>query len=127
MTRRSLTVLGILFTFALVVIIGCGGGGSNSTNPGPTGPTLNFAFPATGVSHSFVFTDAGAWGYRCVAHGGMTGTVTVAAGGLDSVVVSVGPGNTTTFSPATTTIKVGGTVRWVLASTTMFNHTVTRP
>jgi plastocyanin len=128
MNRRAVIVLGVLLTFAIAVIVGCGGSSSKSTNPGG-GPTFNFTFPATGVSHSFTFTDAGAWDYHCTPHGGsgMTGTVTVSSGSVvDSVLVTVGPSNTLTFSPSAATIKVGGTIRWVNGST-MTNHTVTRP
>jgi plastocyanin len=129
MKRTSLVVLGVLFSFAFVAIVGCGGGGSKSTSPAPTGPSFNFTFPATGVSHAFTFTDAGTWDYRCTPHqgSGMTGTVTVSAGSMvDSVLVTVGPGDALTFSPSAATIKVGGTIRWVNGST-MPNHTVTRP
>jgi plastocyanin len=132
MNRRALLVLGSLFTFALVVIIGCGGD-DGPTNPGGGGggggPTFNFTFPATGVSHSLMFMDVGTWAYHCTPHGGsgMTGSITVDAGSaIDSVLVEVGPGNTFTFSPSSATIKPHGIVRWVNSST-MTNHTVTRP
>jgi VCBS repeat-containing protein len=127
MNRSALIVLGSLVSFALVVIIGCGGGSSKSTGPGASGPSFDFTFPATGVSHEFTFNDAGTWDYHCRNHGGMIGAVTVSSGSaVDSVVVTVGPGNTQTFSPTPATIKVGGKVRWVNGSS-MTNHTVTRP
>src|SRR5712664_2819718 len=59
------------------------GGCSNKSGSAPSGstggPALNFAFPATGVSHQFTFTAVGSWGYHCIAHGagGMTGTIIV--------------------------------------------------
>lgn len=131
MTRRSLVVLVALYAFAIAVIFGCGGGGSNSTAPpGPGGgPTFDLSFPATGASRSFTFTDAGTWDYKCTPHqgSGMTGTVVVSAGSAnDSALVTVGPSNSLTFSPSSVTIKTGGTVRWVNASS-MTIHTVTRP
>lgn len=129
MNRRALFVLAALFSLAIVVIIGCGsGGGGGPTNPGG-GPTFDLRFPATGVSRTFTFTTDGSWAYRCTPHAssGMQGTVVVSAGSMnDSVLVTVGPSNTLTFSPASVTIKTGGTVRWVNASS-MTNHTVTRP
>lgn len=131
MTRRATLVIAALYTFALVVIFGCGsgGGGGSPTNPGGANPTFNLTFPATGHSQSFTFADAGTWNYRCSPHGssGMTGSVTVSASAVDdSAVVNVGPGNTFTFSPSSVSIKPGGYVRWVNQSN-MTNHTVTRP
>ena len=131
MNRRALLVLGSLFTFALVVILGCGDdGGDNPTNPGGGGgPTFNLTFPATGTSHSFMFMDIGTWSYRCTPHSGsgMTGTVTVnASSANDSVVVELGQGNALTFTPSAVTVKPHGIVRWVNVSS-MTNHTVTRP
>ena len=132
MNRRALIVLGSLFSFALFVIIGCGKDGGNPTSPGGGGgggPSFNFTFPATGVSHQLRFMDAGTWNYHCTPHqgSGMTGSITVDAGSaVDSVLVEVGPGNALVFSPATATIKVHGFIRWVNSST-MTNHTVTRP
>lgn len=132
MNRRALLVLGSLFSFALLWIIGCGSDDS-PTNPGGGGggggPAFDFHFPATGVSHSQMFMDAGTWAYHCTPHAGsgMTGTVTVdAASANDSVLVEVGPGNALVFSPSSATVKPHGIVRWVNASS-MTNHTVTRP
>jgi len=134
MNRRALLVLAALFSFALLVIIGCGGGGGSSspTNPGGGGgPSFDLHFPATGASQSFTFTQAGTWVYHCTPHGsqtsGMRGEVVVDMGSAnDSALVAVGESNTLTFSPASVSIKPGGTVRWVNESS-MTNHTVTRP
>lgn len=130
MNRRAVLVLAALFSFPVVVVIGCGGGGSKSTNPGGgAGPSFDLRFPATGASQSFTFTPAGTWDYHCTPHGnsGMTGTVVVDMGSSnDSALVTVGPSNSLTFSPSSVTIKPGGSVRWVNASS-MTNHTVTRP
>ena len=131
MNGRAIILLGALPTIALVVIIGCGGGGSGPTYPdgGGGGPTFDLRFPSTGTSRSFTFPTAGTWGYHCSAHqsSGMTGTVVVDAGSLnDSALVTVGPGTSRTYSPASVTIKPGGTVRWVNGGS-MTNHTATRP
>lgn len=135
MNRRALLVLGSLFMFAFIVILGCGGD-DGPTNPGGGGgggggPTFNFTFPATGASHSLMFMDVGTWTYHCTPHGtqssGMHGDITVDAGSAnDSVLIEVGPGNALVFSPSSATVKVHGIVRWVNSSS-MTNHTVTRP
>ena len=116
--------------------------GSKTTSPAaggsgglPTGPSFNFAFPATGTSQSFAFADTGSWIYHCAAHGsqtgGMRGTVVVSATATadsGTVVVGVNPGGTDAlvFTPATVTIKPGGHVRWINGSA-MTDHSVTRP
>ena len=132
---RGFVVLASLFLGTALVVAACskstnptygGGGGTVSTGGGPS---FDLHFPATGTSQLFTFTTAGSWDYHCTPHGnlGMTGTVRVdTASTNDSVVVSVGPGNTLTFSPSSVTIKPNGYVRWVNAST-MTIHTVTRP
>ena len=119
------------------VIAGCSNS-SNSTVPTPpvTGPTFNFAFPATGTvatpgtSNKRVFTgaEAGSWAYHCIPHGGsgMTGTINVVVGAADSAFVQVGFGNALVFNPSTVTIDTGGYVRWANVSN-MTNHTVSRP
>jgi plastocyanin len=119
------------------VLAGCSNS-SDSTAPTPpvTGPTFNFAFPATGTaatpgtSNKRVFTagEVGSWAYRCIPHGssGMTGTVNVVVGAADSAFVSVGFGNAPVFNPATVTIDTGGYVRWANVSN-MAIHTVSRP
>lgn len=133
MNRRALLALAVLSSTASFLLAGCGGGGGGSgpTNPGggTPDPVFDLRFPATGASRTFTFTKDGTWNYVCTPHAGsgMEGTVVVSAGAAqDSALVTVGPSNTLTFSPASVTIKTGGTVRWVNASN-MTNHTVTRP
>ena len=128
MRIRSLVVAAasIAALIWVAVIASC----SSKDSPTPpvvvTGPTFDFRFALTGTSHELTFTDIGTWGYVCTTHApGMAGTVIVAAAGADSQVVQVGPGNSLSFSPASFTIKQGGKVRWVNASS-MGNHTVTR-
>ncbi len=126
-TRLFALAFALLTAGALLPAGGCSS--DKSTNP-PTvsGPTFNFTFPKNGTSHSLVFISAGSWSYRCVPHSPtMQGTVVVEASSPnDSQVVTVAPGDALVFDPASVSIKPGGTVRWVNASTTMFNHTVTR-
>jgi plastocyanin len=93
-----------------------GGGGSGGGNAAFDSGTLNA--PA---SFDHVFTSAGTVGYHCNFHQsmGMVGTVTVAAGGADSVAVTA---SGTTFNPPLVTIQPGGKVHWIVAAGT---HTVT--
>jgi plastocyanin len=124
--RRSVLAL----AFSVLAVAGCGGGGSSkSTGPGTGGgPTFDLHFPDQNTSQQFTFADAGTWGYHCTAHSGMDGTVIVDAGsGNDSAVVQVSNASMDlAYFPNTVSIKPGGHIRWVNAST-MTNHTVTRP
>jgi plastocyanin len=78
--------------------------------------TLNA--PAT-FNHTFA--TAGSFGYFCRFHRsmGMTGTVTVVAGGADAADVNA---NGTSFSPPSVSIKPGGVVHWHVIGG---QHTVT--
>ena len=115
---------------------GCSSGSSNTTAPTPVpGPNFSYAFPTAGTvavpgtSNKLIFNDVGVWNYHCNAHGssGMTGTVTVLAGGpVDSALVQVGAGNALVFSPNAVTIHAGGYVRWINVST-LTNHSASRP
>jgi plastocyanin len=73
------------------------------------------------ASFDHVFSSAGTVGYHCTFHVsmGMVGTVVVATGGADAVTVTA---SGMAFSPASVTIKPGGTVHWTIAGGT---HTVT--
>lgn len=116
---------------AVTVLASCSSGGGPPAAPGGPGPAptapapFDLSFPRSGHSERLDFPNAGSFGYRCRKHGssGMAGGVMVSAGGLDSVVVSVGSGGNV-FSPASVTIKPGGYVRWVNASSRS-DHTVT--
>jgi hypothetical protein len=100
---------------------GYGGGGGGGTPP----KLLNLGPFGLNQSVQFTFPNAGAFGYHCTPHRamGMTGSVTVDAGGVDSAMVQVGAGGLN-FSPSTAHIKPGGYVRWVNVSSLTI-HTVT--
>jgi plastocyanin len=135
MKSRDRFRAGWILALALV-FVALGGGACNSSSPtspyggggggGGGGTTFNLGPFGIGQSASFTFASAGTFGYHCIPHRamGMTGTVQVDAGGADSLVVQIGPGNGLTFSPASAHIKPGGHVRWVNASNLTI-HTVT--
>ena len=81
---------------------------------------------APGNTFVHTFTTEGVFGFHCRHHGGMTGTVTVAAGGADSVIWPMGPGNLFGTPSPGSTVKPGTPhyVRWINSSGV---HTVTRP
>jgi plastocyanin len=99
---------------------GGGGGGGLELNSGTINP---------GADYSHTFTTAGTFPYHCTIHPSMTGNqVVVDASSVvagDSIGV-IGPGGGPTgtgYSKASTTIKVGGTVKW--HNTAGIGHTVT--
>ena len=129
--RIPAALAGIAAIFALLVCSCSSGSSSAPTAPGPgpsqAGTRFNFSFPATGVSHTYVFPDTGDWNYLCLKHGvdGMRGTVFVRASSLrDSAYVRVGWGGNRVFSPDTVTIRPNGIVRWMNVSTDP-EHTAT--
>jgi FtsP/CotA-like multicopper oxidase with cupredoxin domain len=76
----------------------------------------------TGV-YELTFNDAGDFEYFCRYHPFMVGTVQVVAGGPATATVHIVDAPQMGFSPTTTTIGVGGTVRWENQS--QQHHTVT--
>jgi plastocyanin len=76
----------------------------------------------TGV-YELTFNDAGDFEYFCRFHPFMVGTVQVVAGGPATTTVHIVDAPAMGFSPATTMIGVGGTVRWENQS--QQHHTVT--
>ena len=110
----------------LVAIAACSNSTSNNypTGGGGGGTTaeLNSGNLSTGAGYQHTFATAGTFGYHCTIHGAaaMSGSVTVASAGADSVVVTIGPG--TSYAPTTVTIKPTGYVRWI---NTGSPHTVT--
>jgi plastocyanin len=111
-----------------VILVGCakhtsptapmGGGGIGS---GMTGASFDSGSLAAPASFDHVFASAGTFKYHCTFHVsmGMVGTVVVAMGGADAATVTA---SGMTFSPASVTIRPGGTVHWTIADGT---HTVT--
>lgn len=134
MKNRDRFRAGWTLALALVFFAIAGGACNNSpTSPyggggggGGGGTLFNFGPFALGQSATFTFANAGTFGYHCIVHRnmGMTGTVQVDAGGADSLVVQIGPGNGFAFSPVSAHIKPGGHVRWVNVSN-LTVHTVT--
>ncbi len=132
MGSRRHVVVSVAASLALLAALSaCSSKSSSPTGPGGGGtpnPPAPFDLGPFGVSRSIALTfpNAGTFGYHCRPHAAsMTGTVTVNASGDDSAVVSVGPGSTLTFQPASVTVKPGGYVRWVNVNSTMTIHTVT--
>jgi plastocyanin len=76
-----------------------------------------------GGEAEIVFDTAGDYPYFCRHHPEMTGTVHVVPGGPDPVTVTIVTGPPMAFAPASVTVGVGGTVKWINNST--FHHTVT--
>lgn len=126
---------GALVILAGVALLGCSkstsatspyGGGYGNNPPPPPSLELNSGNIPSGGVYQHTFANAGSYLYHCSLHSCMThGTVTVAVGQPDSIVVNViTPGTTCAggFSPLTVSIKPGGHVRWVNESVT---HTVT--
>jgi plastocyanin len=112
-----------------VLVSGCGG--SSSSNNQVTNPSTEpFESGALAGGDTFVhrFATAGSFGYRCRFHAIMTGTVSVAAGGADSAVISI-VSSTVPFpgpSVGSLPIKPTGYVRWI-NNNGGTAHTVTRP
>ena len=116
---------------AVVVVgafgLGCSKGSDKVMNPGPGGnPSFDSGIQSVGFTKDVVFPVVGTVNYYCTPHGvsqGMVGSVTIIAGDPDSLLnVSVAPGGSFTFSPANVSIRPGGTVHWVWASS---GHSVT--
>jgi len=114
-----------LASMALIVmaalVASCGDKATNPTNNPPAPLELNSGNMPTGRSYSHTFANAGTYNYFCTIHGAsMSGSVTVSGTTPDSVLVTIGPGNT--YNPASAAVKVSGTVRWI---NTGSPHTVT--
>ena len=103
----------VLTAFAL---FGCSSKDSAPTAPGGGGGLeFDSGNLAAGATFSHVFMTAKSVPYHCKIHGaaggvGMSGTITVTAGGTPSLHnVSL---SGSTFVPSTLTIDVGDTVKW---------------
>lgn len=128
MRRTGVPLRLVPIAIGIVLSAGCGNDdpdyGSNPTPPG--NPVLNSGSIPTGGVFQYVFADSGAFAYHCALHPCMThGTVTVTAAGSDSALVTIlTPGGACPggYTPLMTSVKPGGSVRWVNQSVT---HTVT--
>lgn len=124
---HAVLAIAAAFVLTTAVLVGCNGGPTSPNGGGSTGGSGSgntpFESGTLNAPASFVrvFPTAGTVGYHCRFHVnmGMVGTVTVAASGADSAVVTA---SGTSFAPSTVTIKPGGHVRWNVTGGT---HTVT--
>jgi len=119
---RPLVALGLLVALAALPACSDGGGGGPTAPPNPN--AFNSGTMVPGESFSHAFPNAGSIGYRCDFHPAMVGTVTVATGQADSVLVAIVNSTSTGFAPASFSIRPGGVVRWVNQHTGV-NHTAT--
>jgi plastocyanin len=120
-TIRSSLLAAILVLAALATSCNSGGGSSSTTNPMPTARELDSGDFGPGGSFQHTFAVAGTYGYHCIHHSPMTGSVVVsdnAPGTTASVSIT---SSVMAFPPAT--VKPGGTVTWTNNSGLV--HTVT--
>ena len=129
--RRPL-VAAVLLSMALVALSSCnsgyGGGGSNyptgpgggSTGGGTVRELDSGDFGAGGTFQHRFFT-AGTYGYHCIHHSPMTGSVQVVASATDTVVNVAITSSSMSFPGAS--VKPGGRVIWT--NNTGVVHTVT--
>lgn len=119
---RIATIAAALLIVLAGSLPGCG---SDPANPGGGGGAKELDSPTVGPAGTYVHTfpsTAGTHTYQCQIHGSsMSGSVTVAGGNPGSAAVSMT--NSSTFSPASVSIDLGGTVTWTNNSGN--NHTVT--
>ena len=124
MQRRPMLYL--VLTLALLAVSGAMSGCSKSdkgTNPmSTTEPFESGNLSSSGPTSIFVhrFNTVGSFGYRCRIHSVMTGTVDVAASGVDSPTVRI---SNNQFTPAVVSVKTGSYVKWANIGAP---HTVTR-
>jgi plastocyanin len=115
----------LLVALTLIALLGLASSCSNKANPllggGGGTPELDSGNIVIGGSYAHPFAGLGTFNYQCTIHSGMAGQVIVVNGSADSVLVTIGPGNS--FNPATVSVKPTGTVRWINSGST--THTVT--
>ena len=121
--KKSILRTSVVSVFCgVLTIIGC----SNSSNSVYGSKIFDSGTIGPGGHFSFVFSSAIVVPYYCKFHGGpggtgMSGKITVQAGGIPSkdTVSMVGM----TFVPANLTVDVGDTIVWINNSS--LDHTVT--
>ncbi len=122
MKTKILRSIFVPVLFVMLTMAGC----TKSSNPVSGTKMFDSGSVGPGGTFTFVFTSAMIVPYYCIYHGGrggvgMSGTITVQAGGAPSrKAVSMAA---MTFVPATMTVAVGDTVVWTNNSTVA--HTVT--
>ena len=110
----------LLAAFAGVSSCKSGYGGSSPTSPGAV-LELNSGDFGGGGTYQHRFAVAGAYGYHCVHHAPMVGSVQVSDAAVDTLVnVSI---ISSTTGLAAATVKTGGRVVWT--NNTAMVHTVT--
>jgi plastocyanin len=120
------SIAAFLIVSNIIVVLALSGCATKS-NPASAGNKLfDSGTIAPGGHFTHVFTSAAVVPYYCIFHGGaggagMSGTITVQAGGTPSshAVSMVGM----TFVPAAMTVDVGDTVTWT--NNSALDHTVT--
>jgi len=127
---RSLLLAAVVLSMTIAALSSCGKSGSSGYPTGPGGGgggggggglELNSGdFGASGT-YQHTFATAGTFGYHCIHHGPMTGSVVVSASATDAV-VNVSITSSTSPFPAAT-VKPGGMVIWT--NNTAMVHTVT--
>jgi len=105
-----------------LAIAGCSDD-DTGTNPPPASLELNSGQLVGGAQYVHTFANAGTFPYHCENHPVMTGSITVATGGADSLVVHILNASSVGFAPATGTVRPGAYVRWHNMDATA--HTVT--
>jgi len=118
-----IAAMGLLLS---LVLTGCGSNGDgNPVNPpGGGGLEMNSgSIGGNGGTFAHMFAAAGTFPYHCSIHSGMTGSVTVQAGGPAVASVNIANSSSSGFQPGTITVGVGGTVTWTNSDNTP--HTVT--
>lgn len=125
--RRDVWLLALLLATALTAAASCSSGGGSSTPTGPGGgggsggPELNSGNIGLGGTYQHRFTAAGTYGYHCIHHLPMTGSVVVNDAAPDTLVNVSIVSSTTAFPPAS--VKPGGRVIWTNNDNMI--HTVT--
>ena len=122
-THKSSLMVAILVAAALAATSSCKSGGSPSysTNPMPTARELDSGDFGPGGTFQHTFATAGNYGYHCIHHSPMTGSVVVSAN-APSTTASVSITSSVMAFPAAS-VKPGGTVTWTNNSGLV--HTVT--
>jgi plastocyanin len=128
--KRDVWLLALLLAMALAAAASCTSGDSSGpTSPGGGGGggggtgarELDSGNLGLGGTYQHRFTAAGTYGYHCIHHSPMTGSVVVSDAAPDTLVNVSIVSSTTSFPPAS--VKPGGRVIWTNNDNMV--HTVT--